>query len=106
MTIPRRLIVIEAAIPTGEVCTGCARIGPGGWCDDHDLPGDGTKSDSLRLPACRARDGYTVIAPGSAGERLLAKAIEHYGASLGAQEDLEIDLVELAGEYGKEQARE
>jgi hypothetical protein len=90
MTIPKRLIVIEATIPTGESCEGCEfscgimECSPTEFRIERDKVGckdtafgEVLRTDGLRLPACRTRDGYVVLKPGSAGARLLETIMRH-----------------------------
>ena len=83
--VPRRLIVIEAAIPTGDECTGCEHLAGDIWCADGSIPDNGDTTPGLRLPACRARDGFTVYPPGSAVPELVAAA-RRYAAADAAYE--------------------
>lgn len=98
MVSPKRLIVLEAAIPTGESCEGCEYLAPlyqdeddysksviGYMCVDMNS-GNGEEPDfdadgnTVRLPACRARDGFTVYPPGSAVPELVVAA-KRYAAA-------------------------
>lgn len=75
-TVPKRLVAISAAIPTGETCDGCdyenreLRA-----CKDgsllHDRRAFAIITDGIRPPECKARDRYLVVEPGSAVGELL-----------------------------------
>lgn len=76
--IPTRLVVIEAAIPTGDECRGCRwePVGYSAFCKLHGdsvgIAAEGTVL--LRLPACRERDGWVAYPPGSPVAKLVEAA--------------------------------
>lgn len=88
--IPKRLVVIEARIPTGERCDGCQYT----WLHQAERPGfcalfntyrtvdgqhvpDTWTASTARLPACLARDSYQVVVPGSAVAKLIAASLAY-----------------------------
>lgn len=95
-TVPKRLVAISAAIPTGETCDGCqfargksVRTNGPTVCWDPTIHPDGPQerpvdwhsiTQGKRLPECKARDRFLVIEPGSAVGGLVRAAVR-YGTS-------------------------
>jgi hypothetical protein len=93
--IPKRLIVIQARIPTGESC-----FENGQRCELLDASErcgiSGEDTDSYRLPACRERDGWAAFPPGSGVPELVEAALNWLNAPISGVQLDDVDA-RLAG---------